>query len=501
MEELPFDQTSVRNIVVQLCTQDAGIVESEYLEIKGWCHDERQLAEKVSEAAACIANANGGWVLVGVDEDDTRGSKFSACPHPCITVEWLIQRIHDLTMPPVENSVNDISNVVQDITGIQRANAFLVTVPKSSRLSGHVTIKGIAKIRSGKECRPNYSISEDDRSKVPVQALALSDLSSDSIKWAIERHSTKFGTPQSQWEGQGAFLAHLGLIERFSPSNTDDIGYRVLLAALLLFGKQATLSRYANMFETVIITEKGTTRLRRNIVESYRELCLTKNSVLPSLCPRIPLDTIQELLVNAYIHRSYRLNGPVTVKVSESGIEVQSPGELPVGIHADNLIHCVPIYRNFLLAEGARYLGLCDRVGRGIDLIYESVLSSGFGFPSFESLDNRFTARIPFEGDPRFREYVLRNAHVLNQLDEIIALRLLWDKTQASSKEIYSLMQRGTSFGQTILERMCKKSMIEPIDGSSAVWQMHPLLRHQIENIFNSRQLNLDLNVGIYGDA
>ena len=499
MEELPFDQTSVRNIVVQLCSQDAGIVESEYLEIKGWCHDERQLAEKVSEAAACIANANGGWVLVGVDEDDTRRSKFSACPHPCITVEWLVQRIHDLTMPPVEHSVNDISYLVQDITGIQSANAFLVTLPKSKKLSGHVTIKGISKIRNGKECRPYYSI-EDDRTKAPIQSLSISELSSDSIKWAIERHSSKFGTPQNYWEGQGAFLAHVGLIERFSPSNTSDLSYRVLLAGLLLFGKQSTLNRYANIFETVVITEKGTTRFCRNIVESYRELCLTKNSLLPSLCPKIPLETIQELLVNAYVHRSYRLNGPVTIRISDLGIEVESPGELPVGIHADNLIHCIPIYRNFLLAEGSRYLGLCDRVGRGIDSVYESILSNGFGFPSFESVDNRFTARIPSEGNPKFREYVMRNAHALNQLDEIIVLRLLWDKAQASSKEIYSLMQRGISFGQTVLDRMFKKSMIEPVDGSGTSWQMHRVLRHEIDNIFHSAQLNLDLNIGIYGD-
>jgi predicted HTH transcriptional regulator len=285
VEGIPFDQTSVRNIIVQLCTQDAGIVESEYLEIKGWCHDERQLAEKVSEAAACIANASGGWVLVGIDEDDTKGSKFSQCPHPCMTVEWLVQRIHDLTMPPVENSVSDISDLVQDITGIQQANVLLVSVPKSKRMSGHVTIKGISKIRNGKECRPYYSI-EDDRTKAPIQSLTISDLSSDSIKWAIERHASKFSTPQNYWEGQGAFLAHLGLIEIFSPFNTPDMSYRVLLAALLLFGKQATLNRYANMFETVVITEKGTTRFHRNVVESYRELCLTKNSLLPSLCPK-----------------------------------------------------------------------------------------------------------------------------------------------------------------------------------------------------------------------
>ncbi|HVO81679.1 MAG TPA: ATP-binding protein [Terriglobales bacterium] len=187
------------------------------------------------------------------------------------------------------------------------------------------------------------------------------------------------------------------------------------------------------------------------------------------------------------------------IRVMPSAIEIESPGELPVGIYAESLIHCTPVYRNFLVAEGARYLGMCDKVGKGIDMVYQTVLESGFGFPSFESSRNHVSARIPMEASPEFREFVRKRAQALGQLDELIVLRLLWDKEEASAQELYSLMQRGREFGQDVLARMFRKSMIETIDGAQSVWRLAPVVRSDIQNIFQSDQMNLGLN--LYGDA
>src|SRR3990172_3734708 len=58
----------LKNLLVQLSDQSSDAVESQTIEIKSWCHDDRQLAEKVAEAAACLANTDGGIVLVGIDD-------------------------------------------------------------------------------------------------------------------------------------------------------------------------------------------------------------------------------------------------------------------------------------------------------------------------------------------------------------------------------------------------------------------------------------------------
>jgi len=380
----PFDQQSIKNILVQLCSQPANIVESHTLEVKSWCKDECQLAEKVSEAAACLANATGGTVIVGVEEEENKLPRFSKCRYPNVTKEWITQRIQDLTIPPVEQTTYDISTLLQDVTGVSGVNAFAVSVPRSKRLSGHLTVKGISKIRSGKECRPYYSI-EDDRTKAPVPALSMSDLSLEAIQWGIDQHKGKFGIPASHWTGTADFVEHIGAVERYVPDGQTLPNYRITLAGLLFFGKQAAISKHFPSFETVVVSNQGPSHLHKNIVETFRELCASRNAVLPSLCPNLDMRTLRELLINAYIHRCYRINGPIVIRISESAVEIESPGELPAGLSVDNLIHCVPIYRNFLLAECGRYLGMCDKIGQGIDLVYSEVLSSGFGFPSFES--------------------------------------------------------------------------------------------------------------------
>jgi ATP-dependent DNA helicase RecG len=495
-EDRIFSEQAIRGVLTQLCSQPTGTVESEQLEIKNWCKDEKQLAHKIAEEVACLANASGGILIFGVEPDEKKPTKFSACPYRDVNVSWIQQRIRELTLPPVDATARDITGILRDVTGDSGANAFAVLVPKSKRLSGHITAGGLSKIRIGKECKPYYSV-EEDFTKAVDPSATVSNLSLESIQWGIERHQSKFKVPAGTFAGHTDFLLQTGLIERYTPHDQCDPSYRLPLAAILLFGKQSALGILA--FETIVSTEHQNSRFRKNIVETYKELCGSAHALLPNLCPRIPLRTIQELFMNACIHRSYRTNGPIIVRVSASAIEVESPGELPLGVHTDNLIHCVPVYRNFLLAEGARHLGLCDKIGQGIDLVYTMVLENGFGFPSFESRDNRVTARVPMGDCPEFREFVKKRAQALNQLDELMVLRLLWDKQQASSRELYSLMQRGSMFGEEVLDRMFKKTMIEPMDGTRAVWCLSEVLRRDIRTIFQADQMSFGID--LFGDG
>lgn len=400
-------------------------------------------------------------------------------------------------MPSIDAEVHDISLLLREITGFPQTNAFAVCVPKTKRIGGHITSKGISKIRNGNHCDPYYSV-EDDYTKIPRSDLAVSDLSSESIQWAIEKHRKKFNLRPNHWEGHADFLTHIGVVERHITENEATPRYRVLLAGLLLFGKQAAIKREFESFETVLINERGNFCFRKNIVEIYKELCASKNAALLDLCPYVPVRTLKELLINAFIHRSYRANGPIIVRHSANAIEIESPGELPHGIHADNLINCVPVYRNFLLAEAARYLGLCDKIGERIDLVYKTVLETGFGFPSFESREGKVNARVPTGYSREFREFVRKRSQALTQLDELMVLRLLWDKGQASTTELYSLMQRGPQFGQNVLDNMFRKTMIETVDGDRAVWRLNPVVRKDIETIFQRDQMSFETN--LFGD-
>ena len=88
-KEPPFDTTPIQKIISDLLVCATNEVESEQLEIKDRCRDERELAETVAEACACIANTTDGLVLVGVADGVDGRAKFSACPHPMVTTAWL----------------------------------------------------------------------------------------------------------------------------------------------------------------------------------------------------------------------------------------------------------------------------------------------------------------------------------------------------------------------------------------------------------------------------
>lgn len=483
-----FDVALVTSILERLRTESTESLESDSLEIKGWCNDEKELAEKVSDAAACLANAGGGTVLVGISDEHGARQKFGPCPYPNVTKRWLANRVHDLTSPSVVCSVHDISDILSRVLTAAGRNVFAVAVPKKKCFGSHLTAKGISRIRVGKECRPLFT-AEDDRSRAIVPDLTEDDLSIGSIEWAMSQHERHFDIPRRQWAGPRDFLAQARLVEQYLPDDEPTMRDRLPLASLLLYGKQLALARHVPYFETILIAGEKPYRLRKNIVESVREICAADGVVLPYLRQSVDVRVLKELLVNAYIHRCYRIGGPITIRVSHASLEIQSPGELPGGLKVEDLIYCIPVYRNLLLSEGARFIGLCDKIGRGIDLVYHNVLSGGLPFPEFESEHGRFVARIPLEGSAEFAEFLKKRSQALSQLDEVIVLRFLWTRDGATIPQIASAMQRSAEVATRVFESMRSKNMVEEVYGEPAQMRLTRTLRQDIETVFQSNQM------------
>jgi ATP-dependent DNA helicase RecG len=490
-KEGAFDANITRSIFTQLLTESTESLESDSLEIKGWCNDEKELAEKVSDVSACLANASGGMLLIGISDAHGGRQQFSPCPYPNVTPRWLTARIHDLTFPSVECSAHDVSEVLSQVLRVAGRNVFAVCVPRKKIFGDHLTAKGISRIRVGKECRPHFT-AEDDRSKAFVPDLTEQDLSSGSIEWGISQHERHFRTAKQHYSEPWEFLEQAKLIERYLPDEEQIPRLRVPLATLLLFGKQSALAHHIPHFETVLIIEGSTSHLKKNIVESVREICSPDSAAMSYLAPFVDTQVLKELLVNAYVHRCYRIPGPVMIRVSRSGLEIDSPGELPGSLQTNDLINCVPAYRNLLLSEGARFIGLCDKVGHGIDLVYRGVLSGGLPFPEFESEHSHFVARLRLEGSAEFREFLTKRSQALTQLEEIIVLRLLWAKDSATTFELSTAMQRSREVSLRVVEGMLTKLMIVRIDDTTDRFRLTEVLRHDIQTIFQSNQLSLD---------
>ena len=98
-----------------------------------------------------------------------------------------------------------------------------------------------------------------------------------------------------------------------------------------------------------------------------------------------PLDTVQQLVRNAVMHRTYEdTNAPIHVYWFDDHIEISSPGYPSGAVNASNFGEPgVVDYRNPILAEAMRVLGLVQRYRFGIPAARRLLRTAGHPDPEF----------------------------------------------------------------------------------------------------------------------
>jgi ATP-dependent DNA helicase RecG len=97
----------------------------------------------------------------------------------------------------------------------------------------------------------------------------------------------------------------------------------------------------------------------------------------------LPDLALRESLVNAIMHRDYRLPSQAITVLATGGdtFKVRSPGGVPTGVSVDRLITSPSVARNPALAHALRVLGLAEREGVGVDTMYAQMLRAGHRAP------------------------------------------------------------------------------------------------------------------------
>ena len=97
---------------------------------------------------------------------------------------------------------------------------------------------------------------------------------------------------------------------------------------------------------------------------------------------RYPERVIKEAITNSIIHRDYRLNRDIQIRIFDSRIEVVSPGLFPGRINAANIARLGSFARNPLIALNLREFPEPPNVdaGEGVRMMF-SVMQSNNLFP------------------------------------------------------------------------------------------------------------------------
>ena len=445
----------------------AGSLESQQLEFKSWCKDERELSHEIADAAVCLASTDGGLLIVGVDDKSSGHRALNRCPHPGVSVDWVKAKIRELTRPAVRCRVSRVSDLLPSFVGNSLGDLIVVDLPKSTYISGHRNTKGVSLKRYDKSCKPEYFEGQNDFSAASVDHLDVNALDESSMAEGAKNRAGGASLGIRVGHRPIDHLFEAGLIGSSVDQRQRSAAAPITIAALLIFGKDRVIRSEFPLAETALIDETSIARPRSssswlNIVAAVPYFTARITELLKSDDQSIPREVLRELLVNAYVHRCYQTQAPIQIKVRVGEVEIVNPGGLLGGLTTDTLLYSSPTYRNFLLADAARQFGYCERIGSGIDRVYYFSLLAGFDFPVLQAGSNSFSALIRTNRDRAFARFVTDYAGGLDiKLAELIILRGLRGRPYLTMEELCKLTQRTPDHIGPDLSSLQKRLMIE----------------------------------------
>jgi len=136
------------------------------------------------------------------------------------------------------------------------------------------------------------------------------------------------------------------------------------------------------------------------------------------------------------------------------------------GVSLDNLLVVEPRPRNPLLADAFKRIGLAERTGRGVDLIYQGLLRYGRPPPNYSRTD-RSTVVVELNGseaDLNFLKVVLEQERQLGTgmpIDSLLVLSHLRHARRLDTSEAARLIQRDGTAARAVMERLVESGLLQ----------------------------------------
>lgn len=438
--------------------------------------DQKKLSDReLVLAAVCLANTDGGTIWLGV-EDDGRVTGLHP-EHRDLT--GIAALIANRTVPPISVRA----------TVVEEAGKFVgrIEVTRSPRLiaSSDGTLQRRRLLADGTpECVPflphefparESDLRLSDYSALPVTGTtvtALDALERQRLRQAVERYG---GDRTLLGLDDGAFDGALGLTRVVEGVTTPTV------TGLLLAGHKAAIREHLPTHEAAFQLLSGTSvkvndfyrwpllRLFERLDEQFRAH-LREQEVqaglfrvaVPSVDPR----AYREAVVNALAHRDYTRLGAVHVRWSDAELSISSPGGFVEGVTLENLLVVEPRPRNPSLADAFKRLGLAERTGRGVDLIYQGLLRYGRPAPDYSRSD-RAGVTVSFSSGPAdfgFLELVLEQEQRTQSplpVESLLVLSTLRTRRRVEIGELARAVQRPQDAARVVVERLVEAGLVQ----------------------------------------
>jgi ATP-dependent DNA helicase RecG len=106
-------------------------------------------------------------------------------------------------------------------------------------------------------------------------------------------------------------------------------------------------------------------------------------------------------------------------------LEITNPGGFIGGVTPENVLRHPPVHRNELLARAFQSVGLVNRVGLGVDRIFDGLLRFGKEIPRYTADESHVKLTIPLETHDEFALFVAQEERKKRrlELDDLLLLR------------------------------------------------------------------------------
>ncbi len=430
-------------------------------------------------AAICLANGQGGWILVGVEDD---GRVTGARPRHADRSDpaRVTALIANRTQPTL---VVDV-----DVVSIDGFDVIVVRVPDAPNVVGTIDgryVRRATRLDGKPEC-VGYQAHEMLAHQISRGAADYAALPVDGATWddldPLEFERLRRLIRESGGRGDAALIPlsdqdigrALGVVDAVRPNEAIRAG------ALLMFGREQAIRQHLPTHEVAFQVIRGTTvevndflrwplfRVADELLARFRARN-SEEEVFVGLVrlgvPAYPETSFREAIANALVHRDYTRLGAIHAQWHDDRLEISSPGGFPPGIDLTNLLVVPPHPRSPILADSFKRAGLVERTGKGIDLIFESQLRTGRSAPDYgRSTGEMVVVRLPGgPADLGFARFVAEQSSQgrVRGLADLLVLRDVVLSRETLPVRVARLLQVEDADARRQLASMVERGLLE----------------------------------------
>lgn len=341
--------------------------------------DYTKSAYDVGTEMVAFSNSKGGVLVIGVDDKtgEINGLSFEE-----------IQETNQLLSNVATNNVNPQIYIETETVNVNGNNIVIAYIPEGIS-KPHTDNKGIIWLKNGSDKRTVVAREEMARllqssgnlyaDETKVSGTTINDIDEKFFKdFVIKKY-------ENNLEDLGLsipnLLTSMGMLKDGNLSlgglilfgkNPQQYKPTFTVQCISIRGDEISSDNYrskkepftGNLFE---LYEKALSFITQNLNEVQNEEGFNSQAQL-----EIPIRTIQELLVNALIHRDYFIHSSIKIFVFDNRLEIISPGKLPNTLTIENIKAGTSIPRNPILFSNVRYILPFVGAGSGIPRAYKN---------------------------------------------------------------------------------------------------------------------------------